>query len=59
MKHPQGLAAFPLVAFLFAGIAWLAAPPEARADAPAGQVTWAFALMPAWFDPADATGIFS
>ena len=34
-------------------------PPPARADAPAGQLTWgvSVALPPAWFDPADATGI--
>src|SRR5215470_4087495 len=33
--------------------------PPARADAPAGQITWgvSVALPPAWFDPADATGI--
>src|SRR5262249_34930123 len=33
--------------------------PPARADAPAGQLTWgvSVALPPAWFDPADATGI--
>jgi peptide/nickel transport system substrate-binding protein len=35
------------------------AVPAARAGAPAGQVTWGVpvSLPPAWFDPADATGI--
>jgi peptide/nickel transport system substrate-binding protein len=35
------------------------AVPPARAEAPAGQVTWgvSVSLPPAWFDPADATGI--
>jgi peptide/nickel transport system substrate-binding protein len=37
----------------------LVAVPAARAEAPAGQVTWGVpvSLPPAWFDPADATGI--
>jgi peptide/nickel transport system substrate-binding protein len=39
---------------------WLVlAVTPARAEAPAGQVTWgvSVSLPPAWFDPADATGI--
>ena len=44
-----------LVALLAVALA-VAAP--ARADAPAGQVTWAqsVSLPPAWFEPAEATG---
>ncbi len=36
----------------------LSLAPPARADAPAGQVIWAFgsSLPPAWFAPAEATG---
>ena len=35
------------------------AAPEGRADAPAGQVTWAahITLAPTWFDPAETPGI--
>jgi peptide/nickel transport system substrate-binding protein len=34
---------------------------QARADAPAGQMTWAvhISLAPVWFDPAEHTGIIS
>ncbi len=34
---------------------------QARADAPAGQMTWAvhISLAPIWFDPAEHTGIIS
>ena len=48
-----------LVALLVVSLAVLAGPPAARADAPAGQVTWAVSvtLPPAWFDPAEATGL--
>ena len=37
------------------------ASPAARADAPTGQLTWAVAvtLAPAWFDPAEATGLLT
>jgi peptide/nickel transport system substrate-binding protein len=41
-------------------LTWLVlAVTPARAEAPAGQVTWgvSVSLPPAWFDPADATGI--
>jgi len=46
------LVSFLLTAVLCAGTPVAAAPPE-------GQVTWAVgvSLPPAWFDPADATGI--
>ena len=34
---------------------------QARADAPAGQMTWAvhISLAPVWFDPAEHTGIIT
>jgi len=41
-------------------VTWLAiVVTPARAEGPAGQVTWgvSVSLPPAWFDPADATGI--
>jgi len=43
-------------------VAWLvllALPPLAGAEGPAGQMTWAVSvsLPPAWFDPAEATGL--
>src|SRR5213080_4697027 len=56
MKHCRGPVA--LVALL---VAVIAAAPPAPAEAPAGQVTWAIgvSLPPAWFDPADATGLLT
>jgi peptide/nickel transport system substrate-binding protein len=53
MKRSLGRASLVLVVLL------LVAVPAARAGAPAGQVTWGVpvSLPPAWFDPADATGI--
>src|SRR5262245_26243454 len=53
MKGSFARIALVLVALL------LAAALPVQADGPAGQVTWAVpvALPPAWFDPADATGI--
>ncbi len=38
-----------------------AAAPEGRADAPAGQMTWAvhISLAPTWFDPAETSGIIT
>jgi hypothetical protein len=46
------------IALVFVAL-FVATAPPARAEAPAGQVTWAapVSLPPAWFDPADATGI--
>ena len=53
MKRPLAGISLVLVALLLttAALAW--------AEAPAGQITWAapVSLPPAWFDPADATGI--
>ncbi len=48
-----------LVALLLAYVAVPAGAPPAHAGTPAGQVTWAvgISLPPAWFDPAEATGI--
>jgi peptide/nickel transport system substrate-binding protein len=53
MKRSLGRVILVLVALL------LVAAPPAQAQAPVGQVTWgvSVALPPAWFDPADATGI--
>jgi peptide/nickel transport system substrate-binding protein len=54
MKRCIGLAAFSLVVLL----ASVPAPAEA---APEGQLTLAlhFSLAPAWFDPADTSGIIT
>jgi peptide/nickel transport system substrate-binding protein len=59
MKRVRGRISLLLVLLLVAEIAVFAAASPARADAPAGQVTWAVpvSLPPAWFDPAEATGI--
>src|SRR2546425_3986095 len=56
MKHCRGPVSVALVALL---VAVIAAAPPAPAEAPAGQVTWAIgvSLPPAWFDPAEATGL--
>src|SRR5262245_11032732 len=53
MKRSFGPVALVLVALI------LVAVPPARAEAPAGQATWGVpvSLPPAWFDPAEATGI--
>ncbi len=50
-----------LSVLLVVGVAVLALAPGAYAEAPAGQVTWAVnvSLAPAWFDPAEATGILT
>src|SRR6266571_9159448 len=59
--RPLALSAALLVAFLLAGVLAFVAPPAARAEAPAGQVTWAVhvSLAPTWFDPAETTGIIT
>jgi len=56
MKCSPGPVSVALVALL---VAVIAAAPPAPAEAPAGQVTWAIgvSLPPAWFDPAEATGL--
>ncbi len=53
MKRSLGRTSLALAALLVASVL------PARAQAPAGQVTWGVpvSLPPAWFDPADATGI--
>jgi peptide/nickel transport system substrate-binding protein len=58
MKRTLGRLSVALVAWLAAHALFLAGPPLARGEAPAGQVTWAIGVSvpPAWFDPADATG---
>ena len=55
MTRTLGLAAFLLAALLCVGV------PATAAAAPEGQLTWAVAvaLAPAWFDPAEATGILT
>ena len=57
-RCPRGIS-LALVALLVVSLAVLASPSAVRADAPAGQVTWAVSvsLPPAWFDPAEATGL--
>src|SRR5215475_3729665 len=58
MKRSRGSGLLVLAVLVLGGLG-LAVPPAA--GAPAGQVTWAssVSLPPAWFDPADATGILS
>src|SRR5712692_8371899 len=58
MKRSHGRAAIALVTLLIAPLAIFGNPPAVRADAPAGQVTWAVSvsLPPALFDAAEATG---
>ena len=61
MTLRQRLAAFALAAAITTSAAVVADAPSARAEAPAGQVVWAVAvsLAPAWFDPAEASGILT
>ncbi len=56
--RPFSLAALILAALLRLG---LVLPAKARAEAPAGQLTWAvhISLAPGWFDPAETTGIIT
>src|SRR5262249_56853600 len=62
MRHVRGLFA-PLLVFaiLGSGAAPIAAAPEGRSEAPAGQMTWAVhvSLAPTWFDPAETSGIIT
>ena len=53
MKRSLGRISLVLVALLVVTVL------PVRAEAPAGQLTWGVpvSLPPAWFDPADATGI--
>ncbi|PYN75613.1 MAG: hypothetical protein DMD96_27485 [Candidatus Rokuibacteriota bacterium] len=60
----RGLVSLLLVAVLVARVPAPAAAPEApagRSEAPAGHLTFAvaIALAPAWFDPAEATGLLT
>ena len=55
MTRTLGLLSLLLVALLCVGV------PAPAAVPPEGQLTWAVAvaLAPAWFDPAEATGILT
>jgi len=55
MNQCRGRISLGLVVLLLVGVL------PARAEAPAGQVIWgvSVSLPPAWFDPAEATGILS
>jgi peptide/nickel transport system substrate-binding protein len=61
VKRPRHSAALALVVVLLTSGASFVAPAPAGAAAPAGQLTWAIpvTLAPAWFDPAEATGILT
>ena len=53
-----------LLSLLVLVLAWsgpAAAAPEGRADAPAGQLTWAVhtTLVPAWFDPIEMPSVIT
>src|SRR5258705_3369852 len=56
MKQCRGPVSVAIIALL--AVVLTAASP-AHAEAPAGQIPWAVSvsLPPAWFDPAEATGI--
>src|SRR6267143_879173 len=56
MMYSRGPVSVALVALL---VAVITAAPLAPTEAPAGQVTWAIgvSLPPAWFDPAEASGL--
>src|SRR5437899_2219647 len=58
MTCSRGPVSVGLVALL---VAVIAAASPVPAEAPAGQVTWAIgvSLPPAWFDPAEATGLLT
>jgi peptide/nickel transport system substrate-binding protein len=55
MMRTLGLVSLLLIALLFVHV------PAAPAAPPEGQLTWAvaLALAPAWFDPAEATGLLT
>src|SRR6266705_3330117 len=62
MRWLRGLVATLLVLLIsIVAVAPGAAAPEGRADAPAGQMTWAVhvSLAPTWFDPAETSGIIT
>jgi len=62
MQHVRGLFALLLaLAITAVGASPSAAAPDGRADAPAGQMTWAvhISLAPSWFDPAETSGIIT
>jgi len=62
MSHVRALVAASLVLAISAvGAPPVAGAPEGRADAPAGQMTWAVhvSLAPTWFDPAETSGIIT
>src|SRR6266852_6158792 len=61
-RYVRGLVATLLVLLIsIIVVAPGAAAPEGRADAPAGQMTWAvhISLAPTWFDPAETSGIIT
>src|SRR5712692_6439897 len=61
-RYVRGLVATLLVLLIsIIVLAPGAAAPEGRADAPAGQMTWAVhvSLAPTWFDPAETPGIIT
>ena len=62
MSRVRRLVAASLVLAISAvGAPPVAGAPEGRADAPAGQMTWAVhvSLAPTWFDPAETSGIIT
>jgi peptide/nickel transport system substrate-binding protein len=62
MRRVRGLfASLFVLAITIVGASPSAAAPEGRADAPAGQMTWAVhvSLAPTWFDPAETSGIIT
>jgi peptide/nickel transport system substrate-binding protein len=61
MRRARDLfASFAIAVILLAG-ALPGGVPEARADAPSGQMSWAVhvSLAPTWFDPAETSGIIT
>src|SRR5436309_14053090 len=59
-RHKRQIAAGAL-ALILAASTYLLAAPETRAEAPAGQITWAlhFTLAPTLFEPAETPGLIT
>src|SRR5262245_39107299 len=60
-RRPSRILVAALLLAQLASFSSTPAPAQPRAEAPAGQMTWAvhISLAPIWFDPAEHTGIIS
>src|SRR5947207_3756643 len=61
MTRRRRRTALAVIALTFAASAHVMTAPDARADAPAGQMTWAlhFSLAPTLFEPAETPGLIT